>query len=144
MPKFNTVEQYFSLLSGPVKARMEKVRETIRKAAPGAEEVISYNMPAFRRNGMLVWYAAYANHIGLYPTNSGIEAFREEIAKYKSSKGAVQFRHEEPLPVGLIGRMVKYRVKTVAAAAAVKATRGKKAATATRGGRNVTRGTSGR
>ena len=109
--KFKTVEQYFSTLSGPGKELMLQMRETIRKAAPGAEEVISYNIPAFRFNGMLVWYAAYANHIGLYPRGSGIEAFKKEIAGYKSSKGAVQFPIDRPLPVGLIARIVKYRVK---------------------------------
>jgi len=111
MTKFSTVEEYFAQLSGPVKARMEQVRETIRKAAPGAEEVISYNMPAFRSNGVLVYYAAYGNHIGLYPTGSGIEAFQKEIEGYKSSKGAVQFQHDEPLPLGLIAKIVQFRVK---------------------------------
>jgi uncharacterized protein YdhG (YjbR/CyaY superfamily) len=115
MTKFSTVEQYFGQLSGPVKVRMEKVRETIRKAAPGAEEVISYNMPAFRLNSVLVYYAAYAKHIGVYPTGSGIEAFQKEIAGYKNSKGAVQFQHDEPLPLGLITRIVKFRVKVTGA-----------------------------
>lgn len=128
MTKYSTVKEYFSQLSGPVKARMQTVRETIQKAAPGAEEVISYNMPAFRSNGVLVYYAAYANHIGFYPTGSGIEAFQKEIAGYKSSKGAVQFSHDEPLPLGLITKMVKFRVKAtagIAAARTARPTRGK-------------------
>ena len=109
--KFKTVEQYFSTLSGRGKELMEQMRETIRKAAPGAEEVISYNIPAFRLNGMLVWYAAYAHHIGLYPRGSGIEAFKKELAGYKSAKGSVQFPIDQPLPVGLITKIVRYRVK---------------------------------
>jgi uncharacterized protein YdhG (YjbR/CyaY superfamily) len=111
MTKFKTVEQYFGMLSGPAKAMMVQMRETIRKAAPGAEEVISYNIPAFKLDRLVVWYAAYAHHIGLYPTGSGIEAFKEELAGYKSSKGAVQFPIDRPLPVGLITRIVKFRVK---------------------------------
>lgn len=109
--KFKTVEQYFSMLSEPARAKMEQLRATIRKAAPGAEEVISYNIPAFRLNGMLVWYAAYAHHIGLYPRGSGIEAFKKDLAGYKSSKGAVQFPMDAALPVALITRIVKFRVK---------------------------------
>lgn len=108
--KFKTVEQYFGTLSGPAKAMMVQMRETIRNAAPGAEEVISYNIPAFKLNGLLVWYAAYAHHIGFYPTGSGIEAFTKELAGYKSSKGAVQFPIDQPLPVRLITRIVKFRV----------------------------------
>jgi uncharacterized protein YdhG (YjbR/CyaY superfamily) len=111
MAKFNSVEQYFSKLSEPAKTRMEQMRETIKKAAPGAEEVISYNIPAFKSNGMLVWYAAYAHHIGLYPRASGIEAFKKELAGYKNAKGSVQFPLDRPLPVGLIKKIVKYRVK---------------------------------
>lgn len=109
--KFKTVEQYFETLSGPAKAMMVKMRETILKAAPGAEEVISYNIPAFKLDGLLVWYAAYEHHIGLYPTGSGIEVFKKELAGYKSSKGAVQFPIDQPLPVRLISKVVKYRVK---------------------------------
>jgi uncharacterized protein YdhG (YjbR/CyaY superfamily) len=109
--KFKTVEQYFSTLSGPAKTSMVQMRETILKAAPGAEEVISYNMPAFRYHGMLVWYAAFARHIGFYPRASGIEAFKKELAGYKNAKGSVQFPIDEKLPVALITKMVKYRVK---------------------------------
>ena len=115
MTRFKSVEQYFSTLSEPAKTKMEQMRETIKKAAPEAEEVISYNIPAFRSNGMLVWYAAFAHHIGLYPRVSGIEAFKKELAGYKSAKGSVQFPMDQPLPVGLIRKIVKYRVKENAA-----------------------------
>lgn len=109
--KFKTVDQYLGTLSEPARTVMEKMRETIKTAAPGAEEVISYNIPAFRWNGMLVWYAAYKRHIGLYPRGSGIEVFKKELGDYKTSKGAVQFPIDEPLPVGLIKKIVRYRVK---------------------------------
>jgi uncharacterized protein YdhG (YjbR/CyaY superfamily) len=109
--KFKTVEQYHAALSGPAKTLMVQMRETIRKAAPGAEEVISYNMPAFRYEGMLVWYAAFTRHIGFYPRVSGIEAFKKELAGYKSAKGSVQFPIDEVLPVALITKIVKFRLK---------------------------------
>ncbi len=109
--RFKTVEEYFSTLAEPAKTLMEQMRATIKKAAPGAEEVISYNMPAFRLNGMLVWYAAFTSHIGLYPRASGIEAFKKELAGYKNAKGSVQFPMDRPLPVALITRIVKFRVK---------------------------------
>ena len=109
--KFKTVEQYFAGLPAPAKARLQQMRETIKKAAPDAEELISYNIPAFKWKGMLVWYAAFTRHIGLYPRGSGIEAFQKELAGYVTSKGAVQFPLDKPLPVALIARIVKFRVK---------------------------------
>jgi uncharacterized protein YdhG (YjbR/CyaY superfamily) len=109
--KYKTVEEYFSSLPRHNKAMMKELRETIRNAAPGAEEVISYNMPAFKQQGMLVWYAAYKEHIGFYPGASGIAAFQKEIAGYKWAKGSVQFPIDEPLPLKLVTKMVKYRVK---------------------------------
>ena len=87
------------------------MRAAIKKAAPGAEEVISYNMPAFRQQGMLVWYAAFEKHIGFYPRASGIEAFKKELSAYKWAKGSVQFPIDEPLPLTLVNKIVKYRVK---------------------------------
>jgi uncharacterized protein YdhG (YjbR/CyaY superfamily) len=89
---------------------LKQLRSVIKKAAPGANEVISYGMPAFTYNGMLVWFAAHTGHIGFYPRPSGMVAFKKELAVYKSSKGAVQFPLDEPLPVELITRMVKLRV----------------------------------
>ena len=83
---------------------------TIKKAAPKAEEVISYGIPAFKLNGMLVWFAAYSTHVGFYPRASGIEAFKKELSIYKGAKGSVQFPLDNPLPLGLITKMVKFRV----------------------------------
>ena len=109
--KFESVAQYFSVFPAKTKALLKEMKKIIQEAAPEAEEVISYNMPAFKQHGVLVYYAAYEKHIGFYPTGSGIAAFQKEIAAYKNSKGAVQFPLDEPLPKALITKMVKYRVK---------------------------------
>lgn len=89
---------------------LSQVRETIQKAAPGAEEVISYQMPAYKFHGMLVYFAGYKNHIGFYPTGSGIENFMKKLSTYKTSKGTVQFPLNQPLPIDLITEMVRFRV----------------------------------
>ncbi len=93
------------------KLKLEQMRSIIRKAAPDAEEVISYGMPAFRMNGMLVWFAGHTKHIGFYPRMSGISNFKKELSAYKSSKGSVQFSFDKPLPVSLIMKIVRFRVK---------------------------------
>jgi uncharacterized protein YdhG (YjbR/CyaY superfamily) len=90
---------------------LEQVRTTISKAAPGATEKISYQMPAFTFNGNLVYFAGYKNHIGFYPGASGIKTFGKEIAHYKWAKGSVQFPIDKPLPLSLITKIVKFRVK---------------------------------
>ncbi len=90
---------------------LEEMRETIRQAAPRAEEVISYNIPAFKQNGILVYYAAHKQHIGFYPTSSGIRNFEKELVGYTTSKGAVQFPFNKPIPKTLVKKIVKFRVK---------------------------------
>ncbi len=107
--KFTTVDEYINSFPLEVRKILEKLRQTIARAAPNAEEVISYNMPAFKLNGALVYYAAYKKHVGFYPTNSGITEFADELADYKTSKGAIQFPLEKPLPTGLITKIVKFR-----------------------------------
>ena len=109
--KFKTVDEYFSAFPASTRKILQEVRRTIKQAAPQAEEVISYNMPAFKWHGILVYYAAYKKHIGFYPTASGIKTFQNEIAKYENSKGAVQFPIDQPMPVDLITKMVKFRMK---------------------------------
>ncbi|MBS1575815.1 MAG: DUF1801 domain-containing protein [Bacteroidetes bacterium] len=109
--KFKSIADYFSVFPPATRKMLKEMQRIIRSVAPEAEEVISYNMPAFKQEGMLVYYAAYKEHIGFYPTGSGIAAFRHEFAKYKWSKGAVQFPLGQPLPVSLIGRIVKFRLK---------------------------------
>lgn len=93
-----------------VQERMQILRTCIRKAAPKADEIISYQMPAYKFEKVLVYFAAYKNHIGFYPTSEPIVVFAEELNEYKHSKGAVQFAHDKPLPLNLIKKMVKYRL----------------------------------
>jgi uncharacterized protein YdhG (YjbR/CyaY superfamily) len=107
------IDAYIKGFSPDVGGRLIKIRETIRKAAPKAEEVISYKIPAFRQNTILVYFAAQKNYIGFYPTSSGIKAFKKDISGYKWSKGAVQFPADRPVPYGLISRIVKFRVKEI-------------------------------
>ena len=108
--KFDSIEEYHASFSEPVRKILDNVRKAIKQAAPLAIETISYNMPTFKLNRNLVHYAAYKNHIGFYPTPSPIKAFKDELAKYKTSKGGIQFPIEEPLPIALIKRIVKFRV----------------------------------
>ena len=107
---FKDIDSYIKIQSTETKTVLEKIRQTIKKAAPQAEEVISYNMPAFKYCGMLVYFAAYENHIGFYPTASGIANFKTELSKYKGAKGSVQFPLDEKVPYSLIKKIVKYRV----------------------------------
>jgi len=90
---------------------LQELRSIIKKAAPQAEEVISYKMPAYKQNGMLVYFAGYKNHVGFYPTSTGIKNFSHEFGKYKWSKGAVQFPLNEKLPIALIIKIVKHRIE---------------------------------
>lgn len=107
----DTIDAYLATQPDNVRALLQQLRTTIRKAAPGAREVISYRMPAFKQNGILVYFAGYKNHIGFYPTASGIAAFRKEFKNYKWSKGAVQFPLDQPLPLKLVEQIVKFKVK---------------------------------
>jgi uncharacterized protein YdhG (YjbR/CyaY superfamily) len=110
MPKPTTIDEYIAAFPEDVQIMLEKVRATIKKAAPDAEEMISYNVPAFKQNLMLVWFAAHSNHIGLYPRGSAIEAFNKELSIYKCAKGSVQFPFSKPIPLALISKIVKFRV----------------------------------
>ena len=105
------IDEYIAGCPEHVQEKLHELRATIIKAAPGAEEKISYRMPAFTLNGILVYFAAQTRHIGFYPTSSGVTAFKHEITGYKSSKGAIQFPLDKPLPLELIARIVKFRVR---------------------------------
>lgn len=109
--KPNSVKEYIESFPKATQTLLKQIRAAIKKAAPLAEEIISYQMPAYKNNGMLVYFAAYKTHIGFYPTASGIAAFKKELAIYKTSKGAVQFPIDAKLPLDLITKIVKYRVK---------------------------------
>jgi uncharacterized protein YdhG (YjbR/CyaY superfamily) len=107
---FTSIDEYIESFPQETQKILLEIRATIKAAAPQAEEKISYQMPTFFLNGNLVHFAAFKNHIGLYPTPSGTEAFKEEIAKYKSAKGSIQLPIDEPIPLKLISRIVKFRV----------------------------------
>jgi uncharacterized protein YdhG (YjbR/CyaY superfamily) len=111
MKKPKDIDEYISGSPPEIQAVLEQLRATIKKAAPRAEEVISYGMPAFKLNGMLVWFGAHSKHIGFYPRVSAIEAFKKELSTYKGAKGSVQFPLDKPLPLGLVSKIVKFRVK---------------------------------
>jgi len=107
---FTSIDEYIATFPGEVQLLMEELRATIKAAAPEAKEKISYQMPTFFLKGNLVHFAAYKKHIGFYPTPSGIQAFQNELSIYKGAKGSVQFPLDKPLPLELIGRIVRYRV----------------------------------
>ena len=109
--KFKTVDEYIKAFPAATQKILQQVRKSIKDAAPKAEEVVSYNMPAYKLDGMLVYFAAYDKHIGFYPTPGGIAAFKKELSVYKSAKGSVQFPVDEPMPLALITKIVKFRVK---------------------------------
>ncbi|MCM3703850.1 iron chaperone [Paenibacillus macerans] len=109
-PTFATIDEYIAQFPLDVSGKLQQIRSTIQAAAPDAVEKISYQMPTFALAGKnLVHFAAFKNHIGFYPTPSGIEEFREELSLYKNAKGSVQFPLDEPLPLELIGRIARFR-----------------------------------
>ena len=109
--KFKDIDDYIKCFPKDVQLLLEQMRKTISKVAPAATETISYQMPAFVLNGNLVYFAGYKNHIGFYPGAAGIAAFKKELSVYKSAKGSVQFPIDKPLPLGIITRIVQFRVK---------------------------------
>jgi uncharacterized protein YdhG (YjbR/CyaY superfamily) len=108
--KFATVDEYMDSLPEDTLKIAEQVRAVIKNSAPGAQEVISYNMPAYKLNGILVYFAAWKTHIGLYPGASGIEAFKNEFSANIWAKGSVQFPLAAPVPLKLISKIVEFRV----------------------------------
>jgi len=106
-----TFDEYVRRFPIAVRRLLKMMRQTIREAAPGAEETISYRMPAFKLKNILVWYGAHAGHIGFYPGASAIAEFKEDLLVYKGAKGSVQFPFDQPLPLDLVRRIVKFRVK---------------------------------
>lgn len=109
--QFKTMDEYIDTFPEDVRRILNELRQTIRQVAPEAEETINYQIPTFTLNGNLVHFAAFENHIGFYPTPSGMEAFKKELSGYKGAKGSVQFPINEPLPLPLIRRIVEFRVK---------------------------------
>ncbi|GAB6991821.1 iron chaperone [Paenibacillus pini] len=106
----DSMDEYISKYPTEVQEIMQTLRKVIHEAAPDAKEKMSYQMPTFELYGNLVHFAAYKNHIGFYPTPSGIEAFKEELSSYKGAKGSVQFPLNKPMPYDIISRIVTFRV----------------------------------
>ncbi|MHB8963268.1 MAG: iron chaperone [Saccharofermentanales bacterium] len=108
---YTTIDEYINQFPPDIQDKLNKLRQVIREAAPEAAEKISYAMPTFFYKKNLVHFAAYTKHIGFYPTPSGTDKFKEELSRYKVSKGAIQFPVDEPLPYDLIARIVRFRVE---------------------------------
>jgi uncharacterized protein YdhG (YjbR/CyaY superfamily) len=109
---FKTIDEYIASFPEEVQAILQKIRQTIQDAVPEATEKISYQMPAFRLNGMVIWYAAWKNHLGIYPKTKGIEeAFQKELAGYEQSKGTIKFPLNKPISYNLIADIAKFRAK---------------------------------
>ena len=108
---YKTIDEYIKTFPEEIQSILKKIRKTIRKAAPGATEAISYQMPTFKLNGNLVHFAAYSNHIGFYPVPSGIDAFKKELAPYIAGKGTLRFPLDRPIPYDLIEKVVIFRAK---------------------------------
>ena len=109
--RYETVDEYFAAFPPAMQDVLGEMRAIIGSAAPDARELISYNMPAFKLNVVLVYYAANKEHIGFYPTAAPIQVFKDELAEYKTSKGAIQFPLDKPIPRALVKKIVKYRVR---------------------------------
>lgn len=107
---YNTVDEYIAAQSESAQPLLNQLRDTIKNAAPTANEIISYGMPAYKIHGVLVYFAANKHHIGFYPTASPIAVFSDELMAYKTSKGAIQFPLKTPIPIDLVRRIVEFRV----------------------------------
>jgi uncharacterized protein YdhG (YjbR/CyaY superfamily) len=106
------IDEYIAGFPQDVQERLEQIRMTIRKAAPGAEETISYRIPAFKLNGPLIYFAAFKAHIGMYPITTAVrEKYKKELSVYEGGKGTVRFPFERPIPYSLIGKIVKFKIK---------------------------------
>jgi uncharacterized protein YdhG (YjbR/CyaY superfamily) len=106
-----TVDEYIESFPKEIQATLRELRQAIKEAAPQAEETISYQMPAFKQNGILVYFAAFKKHIGFFPTASGVEAFKDKLSAYETSKGTIRFPTDQPLPLELVKEIVRFRVK---------------------------------
>ena len=111
MKSYTTIDEYISTFPKPVQEVLEKMRQTIRSAAPDATEAIAYGIPTFKLNGNLVHFGGFKEHIGFYPAPRGIEAFKKELAPYSGSKGTIRFPLAKPLPYELVKKIVRFRVE---------------------------------
>lgn len=119
----NTVDEYLQSFPPPAKAALENIRKTIKTAAPKAEELISYGIAGYKYHGMLIYFAGFTNHVSVYPAPRTAAPFKKELAGYKGGKGTVQFPLDKPIPLDLVKRIVKYRMKQNEEKAAAKSTK---------------------
>ena len=110
-PRPTTIDEYIAACPKDIAGRLRTIRTIVKKTAPDAKEVISYAMPAFKLNGLLLYFAAHKHHIGLYPYPSAMKAFQKESAQYKTGRGSIQFPHDKPLPLPLLRKIITFRVK---------------------------------
>ena len=108
---YQTIDDYMETFPKDIQEILQTIRQTIKKAAPEAEEVISYKMPAFKQKGILVWFAAFKNHVGFFPKVNAIKKFEKELLKYETSKGTIRFPLDKKIPLSLISKITKFRVK---------------------------------
>lgn len=108
---FKNIDEYIASFPKNIQVILQEIRQAIHEAAPEAEETISYQMPAFKQNGTLVYFAAFKNHIGFFPTASGVDAFKDKLGGYKTSKGTIQFPLDKPTPLDLVREITRFRVK---------------------------------
>ena len=111
MAKPLNFEEYLADCRVETHEPLRSIRQAIKAAAPAAEEIMSYSMPAFRQGGMLAWYAVHTHHIGFYPRASAIDAFKKELSAYKTANGSVQFPLDKPIPLELVSKMVRFRLR---------------------------------
>ncbi len=109
--QYKSIDEYISSYPANIQQILQNLRRVIHEAAPEAQETISYGMPAFKQNGVLVYFAAFKDHIGFFPTSSGVAAFRKELAGYDTSKGTIRFPLDKPIPFTLVIKIVKFRVQ---------------------------------
>lgn len=108
---FKTIDDYIKTFPKDVQKKLESIRQTIKKSAPGAEEMISYQIPTFKFNGPLIYFAGFKNHVSVYPAPRSVPEFNKELSAYKGGKGTIQFPLDKPIPLSLIKKIVKYRLK---------------------------------
>jgi len=109
--KEETVEGYIAAFPANVQTRLQQIRKTIKAAAPKAEELISYGIAGYKYKGILIYFAGFKNHVSVYPAPRAAEPFKKELASYEGGKGTVQFPHDKPIPLDLVKRIVKYRIR---------------------------------
>ena len=108
---FKNVDEYISSFPEKIQAILQEMRRVVKETAPNAEETISYKMPTFKQNGILLYFAAFKTHISVFPTGEGVEAFKKELKGYNTSKGTIHFPFDKPIPYDLVRKIVRHRIE---------------------------------